>query len=103
MDIAQKLSGTFSLYEHVSYFLVGSCSLILGDWAIKTVPSISVDVFQPYTWPLIAYVAGHLVQGVSNVYSKVGLHRETKRDFSEKEKVILKKAAKAYNADEKDL
>jgi hypothetical protein len=100
VDFQEKISGTFSLYEHVSYLLVGGVAVLLALGASRILGYGSLEaIFPVYIWLLGAYVIGHFAQGVSNLYSKLGLHKETKTDFTEKEKGVLTHAAKFYKAD----
>lgn len=85
----------FNLYDHIGYLLVGSVGLmiIFFDFNLLNVnyPIPSLDLENSLVWIIAAYLFGHILQAVANMFIK-----ENKTDFSESEKEILEKANKYF-------
>jgi len=105
----QKIFSKFNVYDQVGYLMVGAVTLLLLVFnAIyffqATIPTFSLDTF--LIWFIVAYFAGHLVQGIANLINEIKFLRflvpENKEDFDEKQKEILQQAKEYFGLQKQD-
>ncbi len=105
----QKVFSKFNVYDQIGYLMVGAVALLLFVFNASyffqtTMPPFNLDTF--LAWFIVAYFAGHLVQGVANLINSIKLLRflvpEYKEDFDDKQKEVLQQARDYFGLKKQD-
>lgn len=105
----QKIFSKFNVYDQIGYLMVGTLALLLLVFNAVyffqiSVPPFSLDTF--LIWFIVAYFAGHFIQGVANLINEIKVLRllvpENKEDFDDKQKEILQQAKEYFGLQKQD-
>lgn len=105
----QKVFSRFNVYDQIGYLMVGAVALLLlvfnaSYFFQATIPPFSLDTF--LAWFVVAYFAGHLIQGIANLINSIKplrfLVREDKEDFDDKQKEVLQQAKEYFGLQKQD-
>lgn len=105
----QKIFSKFNVYDQIGYLMVVAIPLLLlvfnaAYFFQTTIPLFRLDTF--LAWFIVAYFAGHFVQGVANLINEIKLLRflvpENKEGFNEKQKEILQQAKEFFGLQKQD-
>jgi len=104
-----KIFSKFNLYDQIGYLMVGAIALLLFVFNATyffqaTTPPFNLDTF--LVWFIIAYFAGHLIQGIANLINSIKplrfLIREDKEDLDDKQKEVLQQAKEYFGLQKQD-
>lgn len=104
-----KIFSKFNVYDQIGYLMVGAVALLLLVFNAMyffraAAPPFSFDIF--LAWFVVAYFAGHLIQGIANLINEIKLFRflvpENKEDFDDKQKEILQQAREFFGLQKQD-
>jgi len=104
----QKIFSKFNIYDQIGYLMVGAVALIVLIFDAfyffqVSIPSFKLDTF--LVWFVIAYLLGHVIQGIANFIRDIKIRKkrplrflipEEKDDFSESQKEILQQAKEYF-------
>lgn len=86
----------FNIYDQIGYLMVGSVGLLVLAFSFYlfgvTYMMPSFDLNNSLLWFIIAYLFGHVLQAIANIFIK-----ENKVSFSDSEKEILERAKAYFN------
>jgi len=114
----QKIFSRFNVYDQIGYLMVGAVALIIlifdGFYFFQvSIPSFNLNTF--LVWFVIAYLLGHLIQGIANLIRDITTRKkkllrflipEEKNDFNETQREILQQAKeyfRLYKQNESEL
>lgn len=105
----QKIFSKFNIYDQIGYLMVGAVVLLLlvfnaSYFFQATTPPFNLNTF--LAWFVVAYFAGHLIQGIANLINSIKPLRflvpENKGDFDDKQKEVLQQAKEYFGLQKQD-
>lgn len=109
ITMENKIFSKFNLYDQIGYLMVGAVILLLIVFDAfyffqATIPPFNLDTF--LVWFVMAYFAGHLMQGIANLINSIKplrfLIREDKENFDEKQKEVLQQVKEYFGLQKQD-